>query len=326
MRKILVIILLLLSILGGVSVWNYQAILNERPTDGVMGSNYQPLLKDSVTTLFRALDDTLFAGVDISVWQGTVDFEQMLEALEGSGFVIIRAGSVDSVSCVSYKDSRFDYNIQEALDKGLYVGTYWFFKPNCDPIEQADAYASYLVGKTYHIPPVADVEVNGGLSPSTITNRLHLFMDRLYELTGDTGIIYTSPSFANSNLVYQSWMCNIPLWIAHWYVTNPTIPTIWQTCGLNYTFHQTGVFDNPLNGIDYGVESASLDHDNFYSDQTTFEDIYVDDEPTPTPTPTPTPGLSCGDISKITVILSDGIEEYRVVYTSCDEFMENLLK
>lgn len=60
-----------------------------------------------------------FKGIDVSKWQGNIDFEKVAKA--GYNFVIIRAGYG------SYGiDPNFEKNIKKALKAGLKVGAYWF--------------------------------------------------------------------------------------------------------------------------------------------------------------------------------------------------------
>ena len=60
-----------------------------------------------------------FKGIDVSKWQGSIDFEKFAKA--GYNFVIIRAGYG------SYGiDPNFEKNIKKAIRAGLKVGAYWF--------------------------------------------------------------------------------------------------------------------------------------------------------------------------------------------------------
>ena len=58
-------------------------------------------------------------GIDVSVWQGTIDFNAVRNS--GVDFVIIRAGYG-----TSSKDKYFEENYRNAKSAGLHVGAYWY--------------------------------------------------------------------------------------------------------------------------------------------------------------------------------------------------------
>ena len=65
-------------------------------------------------------------GCDISWWQGLVDFVKMLAA--GAKFVIIRAGSINSVTGECYEDYNVGMNGTESQEAGMPKGFYWFYR------------------------------------------------------------------------------------------------------------------------------------------------------------------------------------------------------
>ena len=64
-------------------------------------------------------------GCDISWWQGIIDFVKMKLS---AAFVIIRAGSCNSVTKVCYWDYSVATNAEGAEDAGLRKGFYWFYR------------------------------------------------------------------------------------------------------------------------------------------------------------------------------------------------------
>ena len=63
-------------------------------------------------------------GVDVSQFQGEIDWEQAADA--GVEFAIVRVGGRGYTEGKLYEDTYFDRNVQGALDAGLAVGAYFF--------------------------------------------------------------------------------------------------------------------------------------------------------------------------------------------------------
>ena len=96
----------------------------------------------------------IFEGVDVSVYQGNIDWNKA--KADGIEFAIMRAGYG---KYVSQKDKYFDQNMKNAKAAGLPCGVYWFsyaLTPE-DAIKEADA--CYEVIKNYKLEyPVSFVQ------------------------------------------------------------------------------------------------------------------------------------------------------------------------
>jgi len=66
----------------------------------------------------------VYFGVDVSVWQGNIDWKKLKE--EGVYFAFIRAGYRGYEGGTLNKDANFENNIRGALDAGIKVGVYFF--------------------------------------------------------------------------------------------------------------------------------------------------------------------------------------------------------
>lgn len=97
------------------------------------------------------------AGIDISKWNGNIDFEKVKKA--GIGFVIIKAGGSDKGL---YRDPKFEDNYRLAKLAGLQVGAYYFVGnrfTNIDAgIEDAKRFRHILDGKQFDYPVYVDIE------------------------------------------------------------------------------------------------------------------------------------------------------------------------
>ncbi|MBO4920225.1 MAG: hypothetical protein J5365_08775, partial [Erysipelotrichaceae bacterium] len=95
-------------------------------------------------------------GIDISTWQGDIDFEAVKDA--GCDFVIIRVGfSYDGTFTL---DNKFRQNFEGAKQAGLKVGIYHFSYDNNqeDLLNAVDMILTELNGETLDLPIVFDWE------------------------------------------------------------------------------------------------------------------------------------------------------------------------
>ena len=176
-------------------------------------------------------------GIDVSHWQGTIDWYQVAAA--GKRYAFIKA-SED----IDFIDWTYQLNRFGAKSAGLYVGAYHFARPERtlgDPEAEADhfiATAGWLSGEML---PVLDLEVTGGLNPYELQAWTMAFLQRVYDRTGVRALIYTSPSFWRNNMLDTDWFAlngYRVLWIAHW-TTSPAPGTPANNWGgLGWTFWQ----------------------------------------------------------------------------------------
>lgn len=197
----------------------------------------------------------LVTGIDVSKWQGEMSWLTAQSA--GAKFAIIRAGSVDNNTGACYEDYQFKRNSALAPATMAATGYYWYFRPNHNPLTQADYFCNLIKPlKTWKIYPVCDTEVNGGKTPLYVSNALMKFCNRIYEILRVHPMIYTSPGFWDANVAPNAWAQYLKVWIAHWGVKVPTLAREWK----EWKFWQTHVAQD---GYAYGTEppNQGLDHD-----------------------------------------------------------------
>lgn len=96
-------------------------------------------------------------GIDVSKWQGKIDWKQVKNA--GIDFAIIRIG-YRAENGQLYRDSNADYNIQQAQKNGILVGVYFFSTAvnQNESIEEAEWTVSSIKGYKISYPVVYDCE------------------------------------------------------------------------------------------------------------------------------------------------------------------------
>lgn len=143
-------------------------------------------------------------GIDISNYQGNVDFEQVKNA--GVEIVIIKA-----TEGKTWQDPRFMSYYNDAKAAGLKVGAYHFLRRNAVE-DEANNLLSVIRNLKLECKVIIDAEVDLGGVAATSQH-----IKQFYELLKSKGYdvaLYTYTDFYNNNL--NSTVKDIPLWIANY--------------------------------------------------------------------------------------------------------------
>lgn len=201
-----------------------------------------------VTTTAQALsavceDDDILVGIDVSKWQGAVDWA----AVKGDGVTFAFARVSDGTSNV---DNTFADNWAGMKAAGLVRGAYQFFRPNQD-VEAQAALMIDMLGELEptDLPPVIDVEADGGLSPSSVDAAVGEWIALVQAATGRRPIIYTGPYFWR-DMVGEADHLPSPLWVAHYGADCPLTPEPWATWSF-WQFTDSG----DIAGVDTPVDT-----------------------------------------------------------------------
>jgi len=164
-------------------------------------------------------------GNDISHWNGLIDMKKLVE--NGFKFLFIKAGDgIMNKNGAMYLDERFIRNANKAIEAGLYVGYYFFFRPGNDPLAQARFFRQIckLVPKS-HFAPIVDIEISDKLAVKDLAKQLKKFLDeveRLFDtqkVWGKKPIIYSRYSFLYSKIEGvggADWIKEYDLWLARY--------------------------------------------------------------------------------------------------------------
>jgi GH25 family lysozyme M1 (1,4-beta-N-acetylmuramidase) len=167
-------------------------------------------------------------GIDVSKWQGTINWTSVKNA--GVAFAFIRLSDGANT-----KDAKFVANWAGAKSAGVIRGAYQFFRPTQNVNTQADmmiaAIGTYTPGD---LPPVIDVEDDGGLAPATVAARVRQWVDRVTAALGVKPIVYTGKYFWRDEVGSPSSFAPNALWIAQYTTLCPDLPGPWT----RWTFWQ----------------------------------------------------------------------------------------
>ena len=177
-------------------------------------------------------------GPDVSNYQHPFGAAINWTAVRGQGarFAFVKMSEGDF-----YVNPYAGSDIQGALAAGLYVGVYHFARPRLPlstATSDANLFASQLgnVRLAGYLPPVLDIETNGGLSATQVTSWTHLFLDALQADTGRVPMIYSGSWFWRGYMGNPMDFSQYPVWIADYEPANtgPTLfgdfsySTFWQ--------------------------------------------------------------------------------------------------
>jgi GH25 family lysozyme M1 (1,4-beta-N-acetylmuramidase) len=184
---------------------------------------------------------TTLPGVDVSVYQATIDWTEVRAA--GVMFAFAR------ISDGTYLDTEFDANWAGMKGAGVFRGAYQYFEPGEDPTTQANIVISATgwLGPG-DLPVVLDAEVTGGQSEATIVANMHTWVKKVQAGTGRVPMIYTAPDYWDDSVASTAFSAN-PLWAANWEVTCPTLAEGWT----NWAFWQYSD-DGTVSGITGAVD------------------------------------------------------------------------
>lgn len=179
-------------------------------------------------------------GIDVSKWQGTVDWKSVQQADVAFAFIRATYGT-------SEVDASFDENWQAAKEAGVIRGAYHFFLAAEDAAEQAQFFIR-TVGSLGpdDLPPVIDVESGSGVS-SNFVEDIQTWLTTVAQGLGRTPIIYTAPSYWNANVT--GGFGNYPLWVAEYGVSTPRAVNGWT----DWTFWQYSS-TGKVNGVNGDVD------------------------------------------------------------------------
>jgi len=176
-------------------------------------------------------------GLDVSVYQGTIDWGKVAGA--GKRFAIIRA-SAGSLTA----DTQYAANRAGAQAARLPIAAYHYANPDTatnDALNEANWFLQNAAPTHGDMIPALDVEVTNGLSVSAMQTWVSTWLERVSAVTGVKPMIYSSPNFWGTSMGNTAMFASggyTVLWIAHWTsASQPTVPannwggngwTFWQ--------------------------------------------------------------------------------------------------
>lgn len=158
--------------------------------------------------------NTQYRGIDVSAWQGEINFTRVKDA--GIEAVYIRAGEGANIT-----DRYFERNYENAKAAGLKYGFYHYVTARTvsEAEEQADFFAALIRSKPYDLKAAMDFENLSGLTADEAVAIAKAYLERLEQRSGHTPAVYSDAYDART--VWRSNLTKYPLWVADYGVREP---------------------------------------------------------------------------------------------------------
>lgn len=186
--------------------------------------------------------NVIYRGMDVSEWQGDIDFRKVKEA--GIEVVYIRAGQG-----FSYEDAKFERNYEEAKKNGLKVGAYHYVTArNTDEAKlQAQFFVSLISKKQIDCRLAMDFESFGNLSRKEINKIALEFIKEVERLSKKEVVVYSNTYDATN--IFNKEVAEYPLWVAQYGVSSPQDNGNWNNW-IGFQYSSTG----RVSGIEGNVD------------------------------------------------------------------------
>lgn len=209
----------------------------------------------------KAIPGAITRGIDVSEWQGKIDWSKVKTSDVDFAFVRISYG-------LNHLDTYFEYNMQQAELAGVPIGTYVYSLATntTTALREAQYAIQQMKGKKVSYPVVFDLEDSsmGKLPKSSVSKIALTFCDEVRK-AGYTPMLYMNLDWYNNhvdwNLLAES---GLDVWIASYGDTidapdrNKYAYTIWQCTDGN---EEVGL--NPTKGLVAGIPASDNVDMNF---------------------------------------------------------------
>lgn len=241
----------------------------------------------------------LYRGIDVSIWQGQIDYERVKE--DGIEIVYIRSSEGNS-----YVDPYYLRNYNNAKANGLKIGFYHYLTATTtdEAIEQADFFVSLVGGLEPDCRLAMDFEQFNGLSIEEINTVSLAFLERVEEKSSKEVVIYSDAY--NARVTFGEELASrYPIWIAEYGVEEPESNGKWDTW-IGFQYSSTG----EISGINSRVDLDYYTQGIFLSDSS---QIPKPEKPVPKP----------DDTEEIIIERGDTLSDLAIKYgTTVDRLVE----
>jgi GH25 family lysozyme M1 (1,4-beta-N-acetylmuramidase) len=227
--------------------------------DHQMGAEIRLHEKTNGSTVVMAPDVTQTAGLDVSGYQGNVDWSSV--AANGAKFAYVKA-----TEGTDYTNPYFAQQYNGSYNAGLIRGSYHFAHPDASSgATQADYFIAHgggWSGDGKTLPGALDIEWNPsgdacyGMAGSAMVNWVLSFSNEYHAREGVWPVIYTAASWWSECTGNQGdFSSTNPLWLANYNGSPGTMPyawgfqTFWQFADSGTFPGDQDYFNGPMSGL-----------------------------------------------------------------------------
>ena len=225
---------------------------------------------------FPPSDEKIYQGIDVSEWQGRINFKEVAES--GIEVVYIRASEG-----TTYIDPYFMDNYRGAKENGIRVGFYHFL--TATTTEKAEREAKFFVSNIKGLEPdcklAMDFEVFNGLGREEINRISKVFLEKVEELSGKECVIYSDAS--NARDVFDEELAKkYPIWVADYFVDEPENNGKWDSW-VGFQYSDKGRIKGISGNVDrdrftggiFLSDTSSIPNDTTSNPEQNFKEIVI---------------------------------------------------
>ena len=243
---------------------------------------------------FEPSNSKLYDGIDVSSWQGNIDFNQV----KNSGISIVYIKVSEGFYSI---DPYFEQNYIGAKNAGLKVGFYHYVTAKSveDAVRQANFFVSNISNKNPDCKLAMDFESFGSLSKDSINEIALAFISTVENLSRKDAIVYGNAYTATN--IFDSRLSKYPLWVAQYEVSSPTVYNNWNYWeGWQYTD------EGEVPGISVYVDKNKFTPDILLNDSSNIPSVPDSDS-----------SENTHDLFKtITIVYGDTLSELAIKYNT----------
>ena len=194
-------------------------------------------------------------GLDISKYQGNINWNMVKQSHHPIEFVFIRATMGDD-----RKDYRFKQNWREAKRIGVIRGAYHYYDPNENSTKQANNFIASVKLEKGDLPPVLDIETHSKYGKANLLKGLKNWIKIVEKHYGVKPIIYSTRGFYYSYVRKQ--FKDYPVWVASYTSKNRIRKIDWAfhqfSCKIRVKGIRGGVDGNDFNGKNEELQKLTI--------------------------------------------------------------------
>jgi lysozyme len=162
-------------------------------------------------------------GVDVSDWQGQVDWDKV----KSDGYSFAYAKATQGTSSVQ---STFATNCAGIAAAGMLRGAYHMFEFGSDPATQAQNFLKTAAPQAGDLPPMIDLELSTNSSPRDAITAVRSFLSIVEAQINAKCVIYLGFYFWRDALGGTDAFSSNPLWLANYTTAEQpsAMPAVWS--------------------------------------------------------------------------------------------------
>src|SRR5437660_10527267 len=215
------------------------ALVRDHASDGRVPAGAAPA-GSAATAASRTSSRNWLEGVDVSNWQGSIDWNKVKGA--GKSFAFLKASEGKN-----YVDPYYAQYRQGAAAAGIGIDAYHFARPDLHPAPagaraEADHYVGVAKVGVGDVIPVLDLERGDSLSTNTLLDWTWAWLREVHRRTGLKPMIYSGPYRWSTKMKDTAAFAKAGyrLWLADWCSPSSSCPWVpgndWG--GKGWTFWQ----------------------------------------------------------------------------------------